>query len=156
VLKTTYALCGDVGATNDIEAKFKELTKKVKESQGKGQFLVVVEFIEKKKERVFLIEKEVEKSLEKWVIPFEFTSINVDDESKDVRPDIILRAEKILSEALIKVMELANQNVDNFPNIAPSSNNHSYNQTMPYKYKFSIEGVDKGGYGAGLMGYFRK
>jgi len=63
----------------------------VKENQGKGQFSIVVEFIEKKKERVLMIEREVEKSLEKWVIPFEFTNINVDDESKDVRPDIVLR-----------------------------------------------------------------
>ena len=35
-------------------------------------------------------------------------------------------------------MEHANQNIDSFPNIAPS-NNPSNDKTMPYKYKVKID-----------------
>jgi len=50
-----------------------------------------VEFVEVKKEKRLLFETETEKSLEKWVIPFEFAAINFDDENKEVRPDVVLR-----------------------------------------------------------------
>ena len=67
--------CGDETIANDVEAKINECIKNIVGNAGKGEYSVSIDFFDKKKDKIFFISTEKEKSLEKWVIPFEVVGI---------------------------------------------------------------------------------
>lgn len=83
---------GEESIAADVEAKINEFTKTLASSQGKGEFVVSIDFFDKKKDKILFILTEKEKVLEKWVIPFEFSVSEKD--VKEIRPDVITRVKK--------------------------------------------------------------
>ena len=77
--------------SEEIQTRLNELIDAVKKNKGSGKFNAIIEFIDVKMEKYFLITRPVEKSLEKWVIPFEFNDMNTDNENKEIRQDILIQ-----------------------------------------------------------------
>jgi len=141
-LKITYAKCGDTQIEKDINEKWNEFLTKLIKTQ-KGIFTVEVEFYEKRKVKKYMFFAETDEDFvfEKWRIPFGIDELNKDNDDAPIRPDVLVRAEKLLNEAIMKIIENSNKHTDHLPDFNPKELG---DKIAVYRYNILVGQEQKG------------